>query len=400
MRNVVVRREETEEGAAVLHTSQVNLHVTQASSSADMEAFIRLPFEIYRHDPCWVPPLMSSERKMLDPTRNPFYQHAQARHFLARQDGCIVGRISAIVNHRHNQVQKDRTGFWGYFESVNNPDVSGALFRAADDWLKDQSMDRILGPVNPSINDPCGLLIEGFGLPPYVLMTYNPDYYPPLVHHAGYQQSMDLLAWTLSHTQLDRRKIDRVAQAVERHWKAVLRPLDLTRFESELKIIQEIYNDGWQDNWGFVPMTDQEVRFMAKELRPILLPEFASIVEIEGRPVGFAFALPDINRALKKCNGSLFPFGWRHFLRFNLRKIKTLRIVALGVRRRYHRAGIGALFYKHFFDTGLRFGYRHAELGWTLKTNELINGIISLMGASPYKTYRIYQKKLSSYALP
>jgi GNAT superfamily N-acetyltransferase len=372
------------------------MNVDVVTSKKGLETFLRLPFRLYKDDPKWVPPLLSSERKMLDPARNPFYQHAEARHFLATSGARVVGRISAIVNRLHNDVQKDQTGFWGYFECENEPEAARALFDAAEGWLKEKGLARALGPVNPSINDPCGLLIDGFGWSPFVLMTYNPPFYPALVEARGYRKSMDLLAWILIHDALNRLKIDRVVEVVRKRSNAVLRPVNLSRFNDEIKVIQEIYNDGWENNWGFVPMTNDEVRFMAEELKPVLLPWFASIAEVDGRPVGFAFALPDLNVPLKKCGGSLLPFGWRHFLKSSLAKIPTCRIVALGVRKEYHQAGLGTLFYRNFIDEGLARGYHSAELSWILETNDLMNRPIKAMGATHYKTYRLYEKNLES----
>ncbi|HEX7896569.1 MAG TPA: GNAT family N-acetyltransferase [Planctomycetota bacterium] len=372
------------------------MNVEPVTSKSGMEAFIQLPFRLYKQDPKWVPPLLSVERKMLDPRRNPFYDHSEARHFLATSGARVVGRISAIVNRLHNDVQKDRTGFWGYFECENEPGAAKALFEAAEGWLREKGLTRSLGPVNPSINDPCGLLIDGFGWSPFVLMTYNPPFYPAMVEANGYRKSMDLLAWILIHDALQRMKIDRVVEMVRKRSNVTLRPMNLSRFNDEIKIVQEIYNDGWENNWGFVPMTNDEVRFMAEDLKPVLLPWFASIAEIEGRPVGFAFALPDINVALKKCGGSLLPFGWRHFLKSSLAKIPTCRIVALGIRKEYQRAGLGTLFYRNFIDEGLARGYHSAELSWILETNDLMNRPIKAMGATHYKTYRLYEKNLES----
>lgn len=371
------------------------MNIEPVASSRDLDSFLRLPFRLYAADTRWVPPLLSVERKMLDPKRNPFYEHAEARHFLARHDGVVVGRISAIVNRLHNEVQKDRTGFWGYFEAENDPDIALGLFGAAEGWLKERGLDRSLGPVNPSINDPCGLLIDGFGWSPFVLMPYNRPFYPGLVERAGYAKSMDLLAWILIQEDLNREKIDRVAEGIRKRSGVELRPLDLRRYEDEIRIIQDVYNDGWEKNWGFVPMTEAEVRFMAKDMRPLLVPGFAWIAEIQGRPVGFAFALPDINHALRKCRGSLLPFGWWHFLPFNLRKIPTVRIVALGIRKEHQKSGIGTLFYQRFMDEGRARGYHSAELSWVLETNDLMNRPLRLMGARPYKTYRLYQKSLA-----
>jgi GNAT superfamily N-acetyltransferase len=339
---------------------------------------------------------LSSEKKILDPARNPFWKNAEAAHFLARRDGRPVGRISAVVNRRHNEIHGEKTGFWGYFESENDADLAGALFDRAGAWLKERGMTKMLGPANPSLNDPCGLLVDGFKWSPFVLMTYNPLYYVKLVEGAGFTKAMDLWAYILLHNELVREKIDRVAGAVKDRNDVTLRQIRLSRLDEELEIVKEIYNDAWEKNWGFVPLTDEEIRFVAEDFKAILLPEFAYIAEVKGRPVGFSFALPDINQILRrKCrNGTLWPFGWFYFLRFNLRKIPTLRLVALGVRREHQHSGIGTLFYQKYMEEGLKRGYKAAELSWVLEVNELMNRPIQQMGGKPYKTYRLYERPL------
>jgi GNAT superfamily N-acetyltransferase len=361
---------------------------------AQLEQFIRMPFKLYRDDPRWVPPLVSAEMKMMDPKRNPFYDHAEAAHIMIERDGRLVGRISAIDNKLHNQVQNEKTGFWGYFECENDPEVSARLFSTAADWLRGRGLTRMLGPVNPSINDPSGMLVEGFEWSPFVLMTYNPRYYLRLVEAAGFTKAMDLWAYMLTNRDLDRERIDRVAELIRRRSEVTVRFVDLSKLDRELDIIKEVYNDAWEKNWGFVPMTDAEVRFQADDMKAILLSEFAYIAEIKGRPVGFAFALPDINIVLKKCRGSLLPFGWWHFLKFNLRKIPTLRLVALGVRKEYHKSGIGTLFYQKVIEEGLKRNYTAAECSWILETNDLMNRPIQQMGGKHYKTYRLYEKSI------
>ncbi|HVR87279.1 MAG TPA: hypothetical protein VMU54_23345, partial [Planctomycetota bacterium] len=336
------------------------MNLFQVTGSRQLDDFIRMPFRLYEHDDKWVPPIVSAEHKMMDPKRNPFYEHSEAAHFMIEREGRLVGRISAIDNRLHNQTQKEKTGFWGYFESENDPEVSQALFGAAAGWLKNRGLTRMLGPANPSLNDPCGLLVDGFEWSPFVLMTYNPRYYPNLVTKAGFSKAMDLLAYILPHQELDRVRVDHIAEIIRKRTKATIRFVNLSKLESELKIITDIYNDAWQANWGFCPMTEAEVRFTAEDLKAILLPEFAYIAEIAGKPVGFAFALPDINRILKKCRGSLLPFGWYHFLKFRLRKIPVIRIVALGVRKDLHASGLGTLLYQQFFTEGLARGYTAA----------------------------------------
>jgi hypothetical protein len=359
-----------------------------------LNRFVRLPFDLYAGDQNWVPPLVSSEFRQLDPLQNPFWRHAEAAHFLAVDGTQVIGRISAIHNRAHNEIHGDKTGFFGWFECVDNPAVAGALLDRAGAWLREGGLDRVRGPVNPSLNDPCGLLVDGFAWPPSVLMPYNPKSYVKLLEGAGFTKAMDLLAYIITQNGLDMERINRVAAALQRRSRVTIRNFDLSNFERELEVVLDIYNSAWEKHWGFVPMTPEEVRFMAREMKPVLLPELTYIAERDGAPIGFALALPDINRALKKVKGSLLPFGWWQFLKFNLRKIKTHRVVALGVKREHQHLGVASLFYQRFVQDGMVRGYQTAEISWVLETNDLMNRPIREMGAKPYKTYRIYEKAL------
>ncbi len=370
------------------------MEVVPATGAGGIETFLRLPWRIYAGDKDWVPPLVAAERKILDPARNPFWRRAEAAHFLLVKDGRPAGRISAIVNRAHNEFHADATGFFGWFECVDDPAAAAALFDAAAGWLRERGMAKMLGPVNPSLNDAAGLLVEGFGLPPFVMMNYNRPYYAALAEGAGLGKAMDLYAYLILHNEINREKIDRVSRLVKERGDVVLRPVDPSRFEEELATVRDIYNDAWVKNWGFVPMAEDEIRHAAREMRPVLLPELAYIAELKGRPVAFSIALPDVNRALKKCNGSLWPFGWWHFLRFNLRRIPTFRLVALGVRREFQNLGLGTLFYQKYMDEGLRRNYYAAELSWVLESNDLMNRAIRLIGAKLYKRYRLYERPL------
>ena len=372
----------------------MTLEITPVRGARDLEAFIRLPESLYKNDPTFIPMLRSSERKMLDPKRNPFYQRTESRHFLLSNDRGPIGRISAFVNRGHNEFHGEKTGFWGYFECPNDPQAAQLLLGAAEAWVRQLGMNRIRGPVNPSMNDPCGLLVEGFDSCPYVLMTYNPKYYGDLVEGQGHRKSMDLLAYHLDDVSLLREKIDRVAQRVRERADIRIRPVDLSRFDDELAIVKDVYNNGWEKTWGFLPMTDAEIQFTANDLKAIILPEYAYIAEIDRKPVGFSLALPDINHVLKKANGSLLPFSWWGFLKFNLRKIPTFRLFALGVKREYQQLGLGPLFYQKYIEEGLKRGIRSAELSWILENNDLMNRPIQRMGGKVYKKYRMYDRSL------
>lgn len=373
----------------------MTVDVRPVAGCRDLDAFIRLPWTIYHDDTNWVPPLVAAEQKMLDPARNPFWRHAEAEHFLARRDGRVVGRISAIVNRAHNETHREKTGFFGYFEADREPETAAALLGAAESWLRAKGMDRSRGPANPSLNDPAGLLVDGFQWPPFILMTYNPRRYVALLEGAGYRKVMDLLAYMIVHTDVVRQKIDRIVERVQRSAPIELRTVEPSRFEDELRLVMSIYNDAWERNWGFVPMTEEEIRFAADDLKSILLPELVYFANVGGEPAGFALALPDINHALKKCNGSLFPFGWFHFLKFRLRKIPTFRVVALGIKKKFQHLGIGTLFYQRYLDQHRERGYVAAEMSWILESNEAMNRPILMMGSKHYKTYRMYEKELA-----
>jgi len=372
----------------------MSLAIQPIRTSRDLESFIRLPWRLYHDDSNWTPPLLTSERKLFDRTLNPFWKHAEAEHFLARRNGRIVGRISAIVNRTHNELHGEKTGFWGFYECERDAEASLALFRAAEEWMRSRGMERSLGPANPSINDTAGLLIDGFKWPAFVLMTYNPRHYVEQVEAAGYGKAMDLWAYILLHKELVREKIDRVANEVAARAEVTIRNVEMKHFERELRLINEIYNDAWEKNWGFVPMTEDEIRFVAEDMKSIVLPELVYFAYYRGEPVAFSLAVPDINHLLRKCKGRLFPFGWFYFLKFNIRKIPTFRVIALGVRKKYQHLGMGTLFYKRYFDEGLRLGYKAAEMSWILEVNEPMNKPLQNMGGKPYKTYRMYDKRL------
>ena len=372
------------------------LEIVPVRGAKDLESFIRLPETLYKDDKTFVPMLRSSERKMLDPKRNPFYAHAEAEHFLAKRDGRLVGRVSAIRNKAHEEFHQERTGFFGYFDVENDPEAAKALLGAAEEWVRARGLERIRGPVNPSTNDPCGTLIEGFKWAPFVLMTGNPPYTPGLIEGAGYGRAKDLLAYFLMSTEAAQEKVRKIAAEVRNRGDVTIREFDLSRFEEELALVMELYNDAWSKNWGFVPMTPEEIRFTADDLKAVVLPELSFFAFLKGKAVGFAFALPDINQSMKRAKGRLFPFGWIYFLKPMLRKIPVFRILALGVRKEHQQLGIGTLFYERYIETALARGYRGAELSWVLEDNELMNRPLRSMGAKPYKKYRLYEKSLTS----
>ncbi len=359
-----------------------------------MRQFIRLPWKIYHRDPFWVPPLFGEMKKLFDRARHPFFKHSSADFFLARRDGDYLGRIAAILNNNHNRFHNERTAFFGFFESVNDREVAAALLEQAAQWASRRGMVELRGPVNYSTNESAGLLVEGFNFSPFVMMPYNPAYYAELIESAGFEKAMDLYAWRLLMENGLSPKIARVGQKVLQAANIQVRTMRMDRFWEDVGIIKSIYNDAWQDNWGFVPMTDAEFDHLARELKPVVDPRIVLIAEKNGEPAAFSLALPDFNQALKKIRGRLFPFGLFRLVYYS-RHIKQGRVMALGITKKFQNwSGLGAALYYESFRRGLEAGYRCGEFSWTLENNELINRSILLFGARLYKRYRIYRKAL------
>jgi hypothetical protein len=360
----------------------------------DLNRFIRLPWDIYRSDPHWVPPLISEMKALLDKSNHPFFDHSTADFFLAMQDGRCVGRIAAILNTNHNRFHGEKTAFFGFFESVNAENVSTALLDHVSEWSRSRGMEQLRGPMSYSTNETAGLLVEGFDRPPAIMMAHNPDYYPGLVEAAGFNKTMDLFAWDRKAEVPLNPKIVRVANKILGKSGIQVRAFDMKRFDKEVEIIRNIYNDAWSRNWGFIPMTNAEFQHTAKSMKTILDPRVVLIAERNGEPVAFALTLPDINQALKKINGRLFPFGLPRLL-YHARRICRVRVLALGiVKKAQNWSGLGAALYFESYRRCVEAGYREGEFSWTLETNDLINRSMQLFEARLYKRYRIYQKKL------
>ncbi|MCH8125229.1 N-acetyltransferase [candidate division KSB1 bacterium] len=366
--------------------------VKPVSSKVDKRKFILLPWDIYKDDSNWVAPLIMDQKKLLDTNKNPFYQHAQIQCFLAYKSNEIVGRIAAIINDNHNNFHQENTGFFGFFESRNDPNISKALFEAAESWIREKGMVRMRGPVNPSINDTCGLLVDAFDSPPVVMMTYNPSYYSQLFESFGLQKSKDLLAYYLSKTNIELGKIKRVVSIIKKKYNIELRSIDMKHFKRDVNIVKDVYNEAWEKNWGFVPMTDAEMDHMAKELKPIIIPELALFAFINDQPVGFSLSLPDLNQALAKINGRLIPFGLPKILWYS-RKIDMIRVIILGIRKKFRKSGIDSLFYLETYSRGVNIGMSRGEFSWILEDNYPMRHTLEKIGSKIYKTYRIFDKE-------
>jgi GNAT superfamily N-acetyltransferase len=366
--------------------------VRPVESARDLERFIALPYTLHRGDPIWVPPLRMAVRTMLSREKNPFFEHGEAQYFLAEQGGNVVGRIAAIHNRAHNEFHQDRVGFFGFFECADDHNTADVLFEAAAAWLRARGLTTIRGPASFSTNDECGLVVEGFDTPPTILNPHNPPYYVGLVERAGFVKAKDMHQFRTVSPELPERLLQGARLISER--KGIrLRQLDMKRYKEEVDRIKPMYNAAWEKNWGFVPMTDAEIDHLANELKPVVAPRLVVFAEREGEPIGFALAVPDFNAALKvNPSGRLFPGILR--VLWAARRVKRIRIIALGLLKEYRRTGADALMYHWIWEKAYGLGYRWAEAGWILEDNAPMANALTRMGFEAYKTLRLYDRAL------
>lgn len=375
-----------------------SISIEPVRSSADRDAFLELPYRVYRGDASWVAPLLMERRDFLDTAKNPFFKHAPHELFLARRRGEVVGRIAAVEDKNYNAFHGTRLGYFGMYEAIDDPAVAWALFDTARAWVRARGLVSMLGPFNLSSNHEMGLLVEGFDSPPVVMMTYNPRYY---VRHfeevLGLRKSKDLWAWWLAANVDPPEKVVRIAEKVRAKEGIVVRPIDIKDFKNEVRRVKEIYNAAWERNWGFVPFTDEEFDHSAKDMKQIVVPELVLMAEVGGEPVAFSMTLPDVNQALIHVRGRLttmgLPLGLARFLYWS-RRIDQLRLVILGIKEKYRKRGLDAILYLDTLRAARRLGYKGGEISWTLEDNVLVNRAIEMMGGRRYKTYRMYEAEV------
>ena len=360
----------------------------------ELGEFIRFPLRLYRGDPLYVPHLTWERKGFFNPKKNPLFEFTDVAYFLARDEpGNVVGRVTAHVNRRHNEFWDERTGFFGFFECVEDHEVAASLMEAAEGWLRGRGMERARGPFNFSTNEECGFLAEGFDRPPAIMMPYTRPYYLEFMDRLGYRPVQDLLAFECEYGEVMPEYVARLSRRVRERTGVVVRSLDMRDFEHEVAIAFGVYNSAWQRNWGFIPMTQAEFRYAARTLKPIIDPAIALIAEKDGQPVGFGLGLPDYNVVLKKMRGRLLPFGFLHAL-LGRRRIGWARLIILGVIDEYRRRGVDMLLYHGMFYNGLPKGYHGCEMGWVLADNEMMVRPIERMGGVASKRYRIFEKDL------
>jgi GNAT superfamily N-acetyltransferase len=363
----------------------------------ELTQFIKLPFRLHKGTP-WVPPLIYERRQFLNQEKNPYFEHAEAEYFLAWRDAEPVGRITAQIDRRWDQFQDGSDGQFGFIEAEDDPEVFEALLRAAEEWVRKRGRERLLGPMDFTTNDECGLLIEGYEIDPMILQPWHPPYYRERIEALGYGKTMDLLMWDIAMGALKQGDrfadaIHAVADKVESEHGITVRNMRKRDLEAEIGRFMEVYNSAWERNWGFVPITDEEIAFQATNLKQILDERWCFIAERDGEVMGAALSLPDINQVTRKMNGRLLPFGWLRFLT-GKRKIDRVRVFALGVKPEYQHTGIAARFYVRHIETAAEVGVPAAETGWILETNEPMNRAMEGMGGHVVKRYRLYEKRL------
>jgi len=377
----------------------MSVEIRRVQSRKERKQFIRFAWKVYRNDPelnrHWVPPVIADYMKTLDKEAYPLYDHADLAMFTAWKGGRMAGTIAAIENRRHNEIHRDKVGFWGFFECIDDQEVANALFDAAAQWLRAKGLDAMRGPVSPSMNDQCGMLVKGFDSPPVFLMLYNPPYYNNLALNAGHHVGQELLAWYINQDMIDIERLRKISGYMQKREGLSIRTIDMKDFDSEVEKIRDIYNKAWEKNWGFVPMTDREFDYMAKSMKPVAREHFIYFVEDrDGRPVGFSLSLPDMNVALKHVNGNPFtPWGLAKFWWYG-RNIRAYRTIVMGVLPEYRSKGVDSMLNAHIADYGGRHGLYSSEMSWVLKSNEAMSKLAKVIGGIPYKEYVIYEKDI------
>ncbi len=374
-----------------------NLSVVPLSRrGAHIRRFLRVSYHIYQDDPHWVAPLLGDLKKVFSDA-NPLFEHAEMQLWVAAQNGRDVGRIAGIVDRNFNTYQKDNAAFFGFFECINDHAVAHALMEAVVGWARSKGLKKILGPLNPTTNEEGGLLVHGFDTSPVFMMTYNPPYYADLVAGEGFTKAKDLLAYFFDLANTPMGRFERIAAKFKKCEPDIsIVPIRRRNLAKTLEKVKAVYNEAWQNNWGFVPMTDAEVNFMAGRLKPLLTEGLAYVAETPQEPVGFLLAMPDFNQAFKPLKGRVLTSKLLGFLPYVLgwKVPDVCRVITLGVKARYRGRGIEAAMLAEGLHTGFKLGFRSVEASWILEDNTAVQRVIELFGGKPYKTYRVYERPL------
>jgi hypothetical protein len=368
------------------------MQLIKVESKSDLLKFIKLPFTLYKKNNNWVAPVISEQMKFFDPAKNPYFDHSEVQLFLVVEKNQVLGRISAHTNKNHNLFHQDNKGFFGFFESINDTAVSNLLFTGVVEWLKERGCTSVIGPFNLSTNHDCGLLIEGFDHDPYIMMPYNFQYYHTLIDDCNFKKAMDMYSWKLNTTAVP-PFLESLAKKIELRGNFTVRSLDKKNLKKDIEEVFTIYQQAWEKNWGFVPMTRKEFDHTVKTLMLYVNPELVFIAEYDGKPAGFSVSLPNYNVVLKKMKGKLNIFTICKFLYYK-NKIKSSRCITMGVIPEFHGKGIDTLLYYYSLKNGMKHGIAEGELSWVLETNTMMNKIISRLYSQINKIYRIFEKDI------
>lgn len=367
------------------------IEILEVKTKKNLSEFIKFPFDLYSKNQCYIPQLIKNQKEHFS-EKNPFLKHADIKLFIARKNKKTVGRIVSIINHRHIEFQNERTGFFGFFEAINDNDAAFSLLDAVSKDQEKNGMAALRGPMNFSTNEECGFMIEGFDKPPMLMTPYNMPYYNDMMKNYGMQKAKDLYAFIYEMENIMPEKIRRVAAIAEQHGITV-RPIDKKQFKQEMSFFKEIYNSAWEKNWGFVPLTDSEIEYVGSKLKQLAVPELLLIAEDKGIPVGFLGLLPDFNYVLEKMRGRINPLTIIKAFYYS-GKINDLRLMLLGIKAEYRNKGIDAAMFSKGFEEIKKKKYKRVEFSWILEDNIPVIRLVEMIGGKLYKKYRIYEKTL------
>ena len=370
-----------------------NIRVTKVTSRKDLKKFIFFPWKVYKNYPNWVPPLVMEFKEKINKEKNPFFEHAEMDLFLAYRNGEITGRIAGIVDQNHNNFHDEKVVFFGLYESYDDLKTAKALLEKVAEWGRERGMEILRGPTNLSMNDEPAFLLEGFDSPPVVMMPYNPEYYLELMEKCGLVKVKDLYAYYMTREDHVVAQIAQIVTKARAEIPLMLRTIDLKNLKEEAARVKYIYNNAWEKNWGFVPWTDDEIDHLAKKFKVVADPDLVIIAEYEGKPIAFAFALPNLNEVIKRINGRLTPLGILKFLYYR-KKIKGIRVMVFGILKEYRHTGVSYMLYSELDKNSRNKSYEWCETSWQLEDNEPVNRFVESLGGKVYKKYRIFEKKI------
>lgn len=373
------------------------VEIRQLSQGGKVKDFLSVVDYVYQGDPNYVRPLDFDVKSRISRS-SPFFEHAEAAFFLAYRNGWCVGRCSAQIDHEHLQRHKDDAGFFGFFDTADDEEAARALMDAARGWLSDRGMKRIRGPFSLNVNDETGCLVDGFDTPPMVMMPHHRSYQGSLIEKVGLKKHIDLYAWRYQTGDAPRR-VEKAYQELQARPEVYCRPVDMNEIERDTRLVMDVFNDAWSDNWSFVPYTQKELAKLAKDMKMILDPRITAIAYVRGEPAAVALAVPNLNEAIADLGGTLFPLGAaKLYYRIKVRGVRSARLALLGIRKKFrgdrNYAGLSLYLYRHLNDEGRKVGYDWGELSWTTETNGPVNAAIKMMGGKIYKTYRVYEGAL------